>query len=34
MEISPIKTESDYAATMRRIEAVWAPLWEHPKATN
>jgi HTH-type transcriptional regulator/antitoxin HigA len=23
MEISPIKTESDYAAAMRRIEAVW-----------
>ena len=24
MEISPIKTESDYAAAMRRIEAAWA----------
>lgn len=23
MEISPIRTESDYAAAMRRIEAVW-----------
>ncbi len=23
MEISPIKTESDYTAAMRRIEAVW-----------
>jgi HTH-type transcriptional regulator/antitoxin HigA len=23
MEIRPIKTESDYAAAMRRIEAVW-----------
>jgi len=23
MEISPIKTESDYAAAMRRIEVVW-----------
>jgi HTH-type transcriptional regulator/antitoxin HigA len=23
MEISPIKTESDYAAAMRRIEAAW-----------
>jgi HTH-type transcriptional regulator/antitoxin HigA len=23
MEISPIKTEADYAAAMRRIEAIW-----------
>lgn len=23
MEISPIKTKSDYEAAMRRIEAVW-----------
>ena len=23
MEINPIRTESDYAATMRRIETVW-----------
>jgi HTH-type transcriptional regulator/antitoxin HigA len=27
MEISPIKTESDYAAAMHRIEAVWGAAW-------
>jgi HTH-type transcriptional regulator / antitoxin HigA len=31
MKIRPIKTESDYEAAMRRIEAVWGPAQGTPQ---
>jgi len=32
MDISPIRTESDYAAAMRRVEAVWGAASGTPEA--